>query len=392
MSIASIQRTEGKIDRGSVFIVVIITTLAFVGYSFVGGVLPTELPGPNNNLVTVHQPTLGPAQNNLQLYTFSGATITPFPTLPPAAATAPGNASSSGTIASDTSPYGVTTIHADQQLITDFHDTNIHWIRYQIAGTPNWSSLDADVQRLNAAGIHIDFSIHCLGGGSCFSNPQLAPASAYASLATQLASRYNGTHGTIDAFEIGNEEFDSYPPSTYPPYLKAGCQAVKAANPKALCGMYGTVNPNLSHLSSVVSAIFTAGDGQYMDFMNYHYYVHGQNPANPGGNLPSFNQVWQSFHQIASANGFPQLPIWVTETGWPTAAVSCCQAVSPQTQSQYMQYVLDQARTSGVIQRVFWFTMDYGDQGDSLDRTSTGRLPAFMTLQNYIKQYPSWGS
>jgi|GEM_PF-1269465 len=76
-------RHTGKVDRGSIFIVAIIATLAFVGYSFVGGVLPTELPGPNNNLVVVQPPTLGPAQKNLQLYTFLGATLTPLPTSSP---------------------------------------------------------------------------------------------------------------------------------------------------------------------------------------------------------------------------------------------------------------------------------------------------------------------
>ena len=292
-------------------------------------------------------------------------------------------------------PYGVTTIHADAQLVKDFNDSGVKWVRYQVVGSSiNWTQLDSDIHYLNQNGIHIDFSIHCLTTSSCFSNTQVAPVADYANLAAKLAARYNGSgpfSDYIDAFEIGNEEFDALSPSAYPPYLKAGCMAIKQYSPHALCGMYGTYTPDLTHYSSVVSSIFSAGDGQYMDFMNYHYYVHGKDPSNPGGGMPSYDQVWQAMHAIASQHGYANLPVWVTEVGWPTATVSCCQAVTPQQQSQYLTYVMDHSRkSSNAVQRVFWFTMDYGDQGDSLDRTSTGRLPAFTTLQNYIKTYPTW--
>jgi hypothetical protein len=71
---------HGKIDRGSIFIVVILTTLVFAGYLFVGGTLPVELPGTNTNIVQVDMPKSQPQKNSLQLYTFSGSTITPVPT------------------------------------------------------------------------------------------------------------------------------------------------------------------------------------------------------------------------------------------------------------------------------------------------------------------------
>jgi Glycosyl hydrolase catalytic core len=293
----------------------------------------------------------------------------------------------------DVSPYGVTTIHADNQLLSDFHDLNIHWLRYQVIGySINWSTLDADIARLNAAGIHIDFSIHCIVGNDCWNNPPLPTPAQMASFAQQIATRYNGQPGSkgfIDAFEIGNEEFDFYQPNQYPPILQAGCRAVKAASPKALCGMYGTHLPNISHYTAVLTEIFNQGVGSSMDFMNFHYYVQGHDPA---VGPPSFDQLWQAYHSIASSHGFSQLPIWVTETGWITAPLPWNPTpLSPTTQTQYLQYMFDHARNSAhAVQRIFWFTLDYGDQGDSLDRTSTGRLPAFFTYQQYVKQYPTW--
>lgn len=76
---------KGKIGRGAIFVVVILTTLIFTGYLFVGGTLPTKLPKINRNLDTVQLVPITPgvAQNSLQLYTFTGATVTPRPTLLP---------------------------------------------------------------------------------------------------------------------------------------------------------------------------------------------------------------------------------------------------------------------------------------------------------------------
>lgn len=382
--------TQGGIGCGILTVVLLLCMCAWTASSSIAAI--TSKPSANQAVITnpTAMPTVVPTSISSPTPT---STLTPIPTLSPTPMPTP-SPTPSPTLLQESKfsdPYGVTTIHADSQLITDFHDLNIHWIRYQvIASTINWSQLDSNIQRLNTVGIHIDFPIECLRG-SCGRNSSLASVSDYTSLATQLASRYNGTsgHGYIDAYEIGNEEFDFYPPSTYPPYLQAGCQAIKAANPKALCGMYGSFIPDINHYSAVVSSIFAAGVGKYMDFMNFHYYAHGHNPA---VGPPPFDIVWQTYHSIASANNFPDLPIWVTEIGWATAPLPWSSTVvSPSTQAQYMQYIFDHARSSNhAIQRVFWFTLDYGDQGDSLDRTSTGRLPAFTTYQNYVKQYPMW--
>ena len=290
------------------------------------------------------------------------------------------------------SPYGFTTINANAQLVASYRELHVCWVRFQIhesdiqtaPGVYNWSRVDTAVALLNAASIHIDFPIQCFGG-SCFNNPTLPTADQVAQYAAALASRYDGRHGhgLIDAFEIGNEEYDFFPPSAYGPLLKAGYQAVKAVYPSAIVGMYGTYRPNLPHVQAVMNALAN-GYGNYFDFANFHYYAHGGDPRISTSDHPSFNAEWQAIHAI-----FPTKPIWVTEVGWTTTPLSGIQPVSPDTQAVYLQYVTQAAATSGVVQRIYWFTINYGKQGDSIFPPD-GPLPAYYMLQAFVQQKPRW--
>lgn len=139
---------------------------------------------------------------------------------------------------SQQSPYGFTTINANAQLVTAYRALNVCWVRLQIhefdiqtsTGNYDWSRVDTAVSFLNAAGIHNDFPIQCFSSGSCFSDPVLPTVGQISQYASALASRYDGKHGhgIIDAFEIGNEEYDFFPPSAYGPLLETGYQAIKA--------------------------------------------------------------------------------------------------------------------------------------------------------------------
>jgi hypothetical protein len=94
-------------------------------------------------------------------------------------------------------------------------------------------------------------------------------------------------------------------------------------------------------------------------------------------------------HAIAAQYGFANTPIWVTEVGWTTSPLPGRLAVSPQLQAQYLMNVMLEAANSGVIKRVFWFTIDYANQGDSIYPT-TGPLPAFYSLQQFVQQHSQW--
>lgn len=313
------------------------------------------------------------------------------------------------------SPYGFTTIHADATLVTIYKQLNVCWVRYQInwwdknkkggiekaPGVDDWSQVDAMVAAMNAAHIHIDFPIQIFPPWTltqtCDGTPFLPGPAQLAAFASTIATRYNGHngHGFIDAFEIGNEEFDNYfnpndgagsiqcrTANYYGPVLQAGYEAIKKASPNALVGMFGMWYHNLPHIQSFMTYLYSNGYGKYMDYMNFHYYNDSGNPADSAGDRPSFDVWWQTMHSIAAQYGYANKPIWVTETGWPNQ--------DPQNQDQNLQYVMDQAMNSHVVQKVFWFTVNYGHESKTID-PPTGPLPAFYSLQKMVQAKPQWG-
>jgi hypothetical protein len=298
---------------------------------------------------------------------------------------------------SSQSPYGFTTPHADSRLVSLYTQLGVCWVRYQIheaalvtsSGSYQWNRLDTVVATMNAAHIHLDVPLQCFappGGGTdaCFSHPTLPTPQQMTAFATAIATRYDGKHGhgRIDAFEIGNEEYDFFPASRYGPILQAGYQAIKAVDPSFLVGMYGTARPSLAHITAVMNALrpYTRD----FDYANFHYYAHGGDPTISTSDHPSFAATWQLIAHL-----LPTKPIWCTEVGWPTAPLPGIGAVSPPIQAQYMQDVLASAAGSGVMTRLFWFTIDDGMQPDDIAPNGTA-LPAFATYRAFVAAHPLW--
>lgn len=318
---------------------------------------------------------------------------------------------------STNSPYGFTTINADAGLVSAYKQLNVCWVRYQYhwdkietsPGVYNWSAVDSAIQTMTNAGIHVDFAIQSAPSFrqtvDCYGSPFLPGPNEMATFATILASRYDGRHGhgKIDSFEIGNEEYDNHfvgseaasepcrSALVYGPILKAGYQAIKAVYPGATVGMFGQWLHKIDHIRTFFTDLFTHGYGQYMDYMNFHFYNSDGDPSTSNGQVPSFDEWWQTMHQIASANGFANLPIWVTEVGWATTPTLHESApISTQLQAQYVQYILTQSMQSKVIQKVFWFTINYANQGDSLAPQSRGPLPSYYSYAQFVRQNPTW--
>ena len=328
------------------------------------------------------------------------------------------------------SPYGFTNRSQpggkfgngiNSELISEYKTLNIHWIRDQMMwdtaetspGVYNWSQVDQQVALANQNGIHI---VYVIQKAPAWHNTQVCPADGthfrfgandITQFATALAQRYNGNngHGYIDAYEIGNEDFDNYwnasigsaslqcrDPKFYVPVLEAGYKAIKAQSPTALVGMFGMWYESVSFETSFLNGMYTIDPnvGKYMDYGNFHFY-NGNYPPDkvPQPDHPTFNQRWQIMHTIFEAHGDHNKPIWVTEVGWDDT--------DPALQNQSLQYVMDQSRMSGVVKKVFWYTINWDavkdiQPGDRNNPPAFNPLPAFNTYQAYVAQYPTWGA
>src|SRR2546426_10417934 len=123
-----------------------------------------------------------------------------------------------GADAANTSPYGFS-IWGYQTRVTA---SGVKWARLQrdwftietSPGVYDFTGLDQDVARANAAGVHISVPLQdapgfrktqVCNGVNLFPGP--AEMSAFAGV---VAARYNGNngHGYVDSFEIGNEEYE----------------------------------------------------------------------------------------------------------------------------------------------------------------------------------------
>lgn len=88
---------RGRVGRGTIFVVVILTSLIFVAYVMVGGTLPETIPAPRaSGIVAVDLKKKFPQEQGLQMHTFQGATITPYPTAAPGQSGGPGGSGGAG--------------------------------------------------------------------------------------------------------------------------------------------------------------------------------------------------------------------------------------------------------------------------------------------------------
>ncbi len=276
-------------------------------------------------------------------------------------------------------PYGVTNTQVTPNLIPDMQKLNSCWVRLQINAESigkdpytNWQTLDGYIQALHNAGIHIDAVLRCFKG-DCFAKPPDLPTQQQMKdFATALATRYGSE---IDSYEILNEEYDDVDSSKLPNYcslLQTGYTAIKAIDPSATVGMYGTYKMNPTHLPLVVKALQPCT--AYMDYANMHYYAEGGDPNNPISGQLSFMQAVNMLKQLGK-------PIWVTETGWP---------ISNPNIVKYMNEELNDARTSGVVTHVFWYTLDFPQQNPPQPDDIHYSPAAFAAMQSYIATYPTW--
>ncbi|MDA8207326.1 MAG: hypothetical protein M0Z36_14785 [Thermaerobacter sp.] len=177
------------------------------------------------------------------------------------------------------------------------------------------------------------------------------------------ANGWGSSYG-ITTWELWNEPTTAaYWPGTaqqYAAYAQTIAQVITTAEPNATVLAYADQPTTL--LQSDNPPAFTA--------LAIHYY-----PGNVGPNSPT-NSVYGSVQSIQTAegqNGQPNLPLWITETGWST------HSVSPVTQAEYLVRGTLEALTQGV-QKVFIFTLSYPGSGFGIEQGNGSPKPAYVAL------------
>ncbi|WP_165423850.1 glycosyl hydrolase [Ktedonosporobacter rubrisoli] len=321
-------------------------------------------------------------------------------------------------------PYGFTDVQGrfTDQAVADMHDLGLSWVRSQLdwsdietaPGVYDWSTLDSTVSRANAGHVNLVFPIRnapdfhltqtCTTADGKFSK-QFPGAADMAQFATALATRYDGRHGhgRIQALQIGNEEWDDAKfgtipeseqcrqPSFYAPVLAAAYDAIKRVDRHMLVVGTGLFWKDPQHQHDWYAYLYQHGDADKFDVAAFHYYLCTYDP-NVGNDpdWPRFNEIVDAIAQ-ADIENYVFKPIWVTETGWTISAVNqnpnC--VVSQEQVAHYMEEELDDARNSLLVTKIFWFTMDEGNNGMSITQNGV-KTQAYNKLKDYIQNYPQW--
>jgi len=152
---------------------------------------------------------------------------------------------------------------------------------------------------------------------------------------------------------------------------------------------------------------FTLVAPPHFDYGNFHYYnkdaTTQNDPSKSDGDYPSFNDRWQIMREVMTANDDGGKRIWVTETGWPTQPRhpgGTLSVTDPQTEATYWQYELQAAKSSGVIAKIFFYTIAsdhtlHSAVNNDIYPNFPGNnrpLPAFDVYKSFVAQNPVWGT
>ena len=148
----------------------------------------------------------------------------------------------------------------------------------------------------------------------------------YEDFVGRVAERYRGR---IKAYIIWNEpnlaiEWGGQPPdpAAFVELMRAGYDAVKAADPNALVVSAGLAPTNSRDASALdereyLRAMYQAGAASYFDVLSAHPYSFGLAPVAPQSDSdhPAFGRLAE-LRAIMAENGDDDKPVWITEMGW----------------------------------------------------------------------------
>jgi hypothetical protein len=262
---------------------------------------------------------------------------------------------------------GVHTIRADDTALSLIRETGcpfvvqlFDWSQIEpLPGEYFWEYPDFVVRACEHYGLNLvvrlDQPPHWALSSSEGSLP--VDADAYAAFVTRVVQRYQGR---VEAYVIWNEPNLSQEwggrvpdPAGYVELLRTGHGAVKAGDPQALVVSAGLAPNNGFDKTAVddrlyLQSMYEAGAAEFFDVQGAHPYGFAYPPddahnAHDGLNFARLVDL----REIVVSHGDGHKPLWATEVGWTTEAVTDGQAwlqVTDEEQAAYLVGAFEKAR------------------------------------------------
>ncbi len=174
--------------------------------------------------------------------------------------------------------------------------------------------------------------------------------SAYARYAGFSA---NKLQGQVNLFEIWNEWDNSAEPVSAESYfelVKATAPAIKAVNKDAIV-LAGAATSSAMR-NGWVERLVRLGVLSYVDGISLHPYVHCERDNRPEA---FFNFVAELSAKLKKANGGKEVPLYITEMGWPSHKGAC--GTAPEKVGQYLARALLLVRTLPEVKGFWWYDL-----------------------------------
>jgi hypothetical protein len=307
----------------------------------------------------------------------------------------------------------------------------LYWNEVEpVKGQRQWDKIDQEVTTLNQAGIRVMLNVAHTPPWAAITPERPGYPRDLADFGDFMRAAALRYKGQVAAYEIWNEpnyEPEAGKPITagaYVELLKAGYQAVKESDPKALVVTGGLTptgvnNPSLAIDDVLFLSQFYAYKGgeakKYYDILGAHTGSSQNPPDTLWPALPGPGPGWRdhpSFYfrrieqlrQVMVDNGEANKMIWLTEFGWasspdPAPNYGYAAQVSEAQQAQYIgQALLKGWIEYNWLERMFIFQLNMAlpqftpDPGDEriawgLIRRDGTKRPSFLAVQDFIREH-----